>query len=199
MARTCLFGHSAAAVRAPADEASRMRRSPWPRAIRLDTLPTTPLPRRHGWRRPDRDHLVKLLAYPMTILAGDQDIATDDPNCLGRPPCARPHRFARAQNYFEAGRSGRACRSALRAASATTPAPCRRSAPASGSMAACRDAERPAWPASRSPDRSFPPADTRYRHVLDPQPNSSSPASSPCESPSGASPWPSSPASRPPA
>lgn len=52
------------------------------------------------------DHLVKLLAYPMTILAGDQDIATDDPNLPSEPAAMRqgPHRFARAHNYFEAGR-----------------------------------------------------------------------------------------------
>ncbi|MNT20540.1 hypothetical protein D3C72_1558520 [compost metagenome] len=52
------------------------------------------------------DHLVKLLAYPMTILAGDKDIATDDPNLPSEPAAMRqgPHRFARAQNYYEFGR-----------------------------------------------------------------------------------------------
>jgi hypothetical protein len=52
------------------------------------------------------DHLVKLLGYPMTILAGDQDIATDDPHLPSEPAALRqgPHRFARAHYYFEAGR-----------------------------------------------------------------------------------------------
>lgn len=52
------------------------------------------------------EHLVKLLAYPMTILAGDQDIDTNDPNLPSEPAALRqgPHRFARAQHYFEAGK-----------------------------------------------------------------------------------------------
>lgn len=52
------------------------------------------------------DHLVRLLAYPMTILAGDQDISTDDPHLPAEPAAKRqgPHRFARAHNYFEAGK-----------------------------------------------------------------------------------------------
>jgi pimeloyl-ACP methyl ester carboxylesterase len=52
------------------------------------------------------DHLVRLLAYPMTILAGDQDISTDEPHLPSDPAAKRqgPHRFARAHNYFEAGR-----------------------------------------------------------------------------------------------
>ena len=71
------------------------------------TLPTFdhPFPEGMAGVGLTEDHLVKLLAYPMTILAGDQDIATDDPNPLGtgrHAPGAAP--FARAQNYFEAGR-----------------------------------------------------------------------------------------------
>lgn len=52
------------------------------------------------------DHLIKLLAYPMTILAGDQDIDTEDPNLPNEPAVLRqgPHRFARAQHYFDAGK-----------------------------------------------------------------------------------------------
>ncbi|ALM85087.1 hydrolase [Bordetella sp. N] len=52
------------------------------------------------------DHLVRLLAYPMTLLAGDQDIATNDPNLPSDPAALRqgPHRYARAHHYFEAGR-----------------------------------------------------------------------------------------------
>jgi hypothetical protein len=53
-----------------------------------------------------QDNLVRLLGYPMTILAGDQDIATDDPNLPSEPAAKRqgPHRYARAHNYFEAGK-----------------------------------------------------------------------------------------------
>ncbi|CAM3390343.1 hydrolase [Bordetella sputigena] len=53
-----------------------------------------------------QDHLVRLLGYPMTILAGDQDIVTDDPNLPSEPAAKRqgPHRYARAHNYFEAGK-----------------------------------------------------------------------------------------------
>lgn len=53
-----------------------------------------------------QDHLVRLLGYPMTILAGDQDIATSDPNLPSEPAAKRqgPHRYARAHNYFEAGK-----------------------------------------------------------------------------------------------
>ena len=180
------------------------------------TLPTFdhPFPEGMAGVGLTEDHLVKLLAYPMTILAGDQDIATDDPNLpRNRPPCARPHRFARAQNYFEAGRKEAERRGVpfnwtLQScpASATTAAPCRRSAPASGSMAACPTTPSwPAWPASRSPDRSLPPS----RHPIPPcprpsAPNSSSPASSPgCFAsrpptiPTASPPWPASSPARP--
>lgn len=52
------------------------------------------------------DHLVRLLGYPLLILAGDQDISTTDPNLPSEPAALRqgPHRYARAQFYFEAGR-----------------------------------------------------------------------------------------------
>ncbi|OZI31807.1 alpha/beta hydrolase [Bordetella genomosp. 10] len=52
------------------------------------------------------DHLARLLAYPLTVLAGDQDIATSDPNLPSEPAAMRqgPHRYARAHHYFEAGR-----------------------------------------------------------------------------------------------
>lgn len=52
------------------------------------------------------EHLARLLAYPMTILAGDQDIVTDDPHLPSGEAALRqgPHRYARAHNYFEAGR-----------------------------------------------------------------------------------------------
>lgn len=52
------------------------------------------------------DHLIRLLGYPLLILAGDQDISTTDPNLPSEPAALRqgPHRYARAQFYFEAGR-----------------------------------------------------------------------------------------------
>ena len=49
----------------------------------------------------------RLLAYPMVIFAGDQDIETNADN-LPRQPAAMaqgPHRFARAHAYLEAGRA----------------------------------------------------------------------------------------------
>lgn len=51
------------------------------------------------------EHLVRLLAYPMTILVGDQDMSTDDVDLPVEPAASSqgPHRFARAQHYFEAG------------------------------------------------------------------------------------------------
>lgn len=46
--------------------------------------------------------LAPLFAYPLTILAGDQDIATDDPHLPAEPAALRqgPHRFARAHHYI---------------------------------------------------------------------------------------------------
>lgn len=54
----------------------------------------------------NEEHLIRLLAYPMLILAGDQDISTTDPNLPSEPAALRqgPHRFARAHFYFEAGK-----------------------------------------------------------------------------------------------
>jgi poly(3-hydroxybutyrate) depolymerase len=54
--------------------------------------------------------LARLLTYPLTILAGDRDIATDDPNLPGDPQALAqgPHRFARAHNYLSAGRAAAA-------------------------------------------------------------------------------------------
>jgi len=54
-----------------------------------------------------RDDLVKLLAYPLTIFAGDRDTETDADN-LPRHDAAMqqgPHRFARAHHYLERGRA----------------------------------------------------------------------------------------------
>ncbi|AKQ57594.1 hydrolase [Bordetella hinzii] len=72
------------------------------------TLPTLDLryPEGMGGVGLTEQHLARLLAYPMIILAGDQDTATDDPNLPSQPEALRqgPHRYARAQHYFEAGR-----------------------------------------------------------------------------------------------
>jgi len=53
----------------------------------------------------DADHLVRLLAYPLLILAGDRD---NDPNAEHLPVDdfamqQGAHRFARAQHYFDCG------------------------------------------------------------------------------------------------
>lgn len=50
---------------------------------------------------------LRLLAYPMTILAGDQDIETSGPSLpAGSGALAQgPHRFARAHNYLAAGQA----------------------------------------------------------------------------------------------
>ncbi|MGK7868152.1 alpha/beta hydrolase [Falsiroseomonas sp. E2-1-a20] len=56
--------------------------------------------------------LLALLAYPMTILAGDQDIETDGPSLPSQPAALAqgPHRFARAHNYLAAGQAAAARR-----------------------------------------------------------------------------------------
>ncbi|MDO9498911.1 alpha/beta hydrolase [Falsiroseomonas sp.] len=51
--------------------------------------------------------LLALLAFPMTILAGDQDTETDGPSLPSQPAALAQglHRFARAHHYLEAGRA----------------------------------------------------------------------------------------------
>ncbi len=51
--------------------------------------------------------LLRLLAYPMTILAGDQDTETSGPSLPAQPEAMvqGPHRFARAHHYVEAGQA----------------------------------------------------------------------------------------------
>lgn len=51
-------------------------------------------------------NLVHLFSYPMMILAGDQDVVTDDPNLpAGAAALSQgPHRYARAHYYFETGK-----------------------------------------------------------------------------------------------
>ncbi|TKR54712.1 alpha/beta hydrolase [Allopusillimonas ginsengisoli] len=54
----------------------------------------------------NQQNLQHLFAYPMMILAGDQDVATDDPNLPSDAAALRqgPHRYARAHHYFETGK-----------------------------------------------------------------------------------------------
>ena len=54
----------------------------------------------------EQSALERLLAFPLTILAGDQDIATDEPSLPQNPEALAqgPHRFARAHNYFAHGK-----------------------------------------------------------------------------------------------
>lgn len=53
------------------------------------------------------DALARLLQTPLVILAGDEDTDTSDPNLPAEPAALRqgPHRFARAQNYYEAAQA----------------------------------------------------------------------------------------------
>lgn len=50
--------------------------------------------------------LLRLLAYPLLIMAGEQDIATSGPSLPAQPAAVAqgPHRFGRAANYLAAGR-----------------------------------------------------------------------------------------------
>jgi len=72
------------------------------------TLPTfdKAFPEGMGGIGLDEGHLRRLLAFPLVILAGEGDVATDDPNLPGGEAALRqgPHRFARASFYVEAGR-----------------------------------------------------------------------------------------------
>lgn len=82
------------------------------------TLPSLekPFPEGMGAVGLDEADLLALLAFPMTILAGDQDIETEGPSLPATPAALAqgPHRFARAHNYLAAGqaeaaRRGLAC------------------------------------------------------------------------------------------
>ena len=54
----------------------------------------------------EESDIIRLLTFPMTILAGDQDIATNEPSLPQNPEAIAqgPHRFARAHHYFAFGR-----------------------------------------------------------------------------------------------
>ncbi|MBO1073458.1 alpha/beta hydrolase [Roseomonas marmotae] len=51
--------------------------------------------------------LLRLLAFPLLILAGEQDIETSGPSLPAQPEAVAqgPHRFARAKNYLAAGQA----------------------------------------------------------------------------------------------
>lgn len=72
------------------------------------TLPTLdrPFPEGLGGIGIDEGCVRRLLAFPLILLAGDKDIATDDPNLPSNVEALRqgPHRFARAHHYMEFGR-----------------------------------------------------------------------------------------------
>jgi poly(3-hydroxybutyrate) depolymerase len=55
----------------------------------------------------NESHVRRLLAFPLIVLAGDRDIATDDPNLPSNEEALRqgPHRFARAHHYVAFGQS----------------------------------------------------------------------------------------------
>lgn len=72
------------------------------------TLPTLerPFPEGLGGLGLAEADLVRWLGYPMTLLAGDRDIATDDPNLPANPEALAqgPHRFARSQFMLDVAR-----------------------------------------------------------------------------------------------
>ena len=76
------------------------------------TLPTLdqPFPDGLGGLGLDERALVRLLGFPLLVLAGDQDTATDDPSLPSGPAALRqgPHRFARAHAWVAAGRDAAA-------------------------------------------------------------------------------------------
>lgn len=73
------------------------------------TLPDLALPFPEGMRIDglDHGHLVRLLAYPLTLLLGRGDNAIDAPNLPANPEAMRqgPYRHRRGHNYFERGRA----------------------------------------------------------------------------------------------
>ncbi len=83
--------------------------SGWYTLPRLDL----PFPEGLGGTPADADSLARLFAFPLTLLAGDQDTVTDDPHLPSEPAALRQgkHRYARARHYYataqaEAARRG---------------------------------------------------------------------------------------------
>lgn len=111
-AKAHLFGHSAggqfvhrllSVERHDAYEAAMAGNPGWYSLPTLDL----PFPEGLGDLGLTEDHLRRLLAFPLTILAGEQDKKTDDPNLPKNEEALRqgPHRFARAHNYFAFGKA----------------------------------------------------------------------------------------------
>jgi hypothetical protein len=107
-----LFGHSAGGQFVHRLMSSQPH-APW-RAVTIGnpgwyTLPTMQraFPEGLGGVGLTEAHLLRLLAYPMTLLAGEQDIETQGEHLPSDPPAVAqgPHRYARARNYFESGRA----------------------------------------------------------------------------------------------
>jgi len=107
-----LFGHSAGGQFVHRLMSSQPH-APW-KAVSVGnpgwyTLPTMDrkFPEGLGEVGLTEQHLERLLAYPMTILAGDKDIETSGEHLPSDPPAVAqgPHRYARAHNYLEAGRA----------------------------------------------------------------------------------------------
>jgi len=73
------------------------------------TLPLLelPFPEGLGGTPATVDSLARLFASPLTILAGDQDTVTNDPNLPSEPAALRQgsHRYARALNYYATARA----------------------------------------------------------------------------------------------
>ncbi|MGG5823729.1 alpha/beta hydrolase [Falsiroseomonas sp. HW251] len=111
-ARAYLFGHSAGGQFAhrllstqkhDALEAVIAGNAGWYSLPTLDTR----FPAGLGGIGVTHQELVKLLAYPLTILAGDQDTETQGPSLPSQPEAIAqgPHRFARAHHYLKAGQA----------------------------------------------------------------------------------------------
>lgn len=73
------------------------------------TLPTLdrPFPEGLGGLGLTETDLARWLAYPMILLAGDRDVATDDPNLPSNPEALAqgPHRFARSQFMLDVAKA----------------------------------------------------------------------------------------------
>jgi pimeloyl-ACP methyl ester carboxylesterase len=111
-AKAHLFGHSAGGQfghrlvsTQPHDalEAVTIGNPGWYSLPRLDA----PFPAGLGGIGLTDGDLERLLACPMTILAGDRDTETSGPSLPATPAAIAqgPHRFARAHHYLEAGRA----------------------------------------------------------------------------------------------
>jgi poly(3-hydroxybutyrate) depolymerase len=110
--KACLWGHSAGGQfvhRLMATQDPDLFEAVAPANAGWYTLPTLDIPYPQGLGGIGLGHadVVRLLAYPMVIFAGDQDVETEGPS-LPSHDAARaqgPHRFARAHNYLAQGQA----------------------------------------------------------------------------------------------